>query len=146
MVGLSGFMAGCGSAAEEPSPEELTAKATTLVESMTVGDFSATTEDFDSTMKSVLPPERIEEEWEALATNLGAFQEQTGTRIEGEDGYEVVYVTCEFEDSSVDVKVVFNDENQVAGLFFVPVSGSTEQETSLTAELSEVPRRASPVF
>ena len=126
LASLSGFLVACGSTEEESRSEELTAKATNLVESLVEGDFSTAVEDFDSVMKDVLPSEALEDAWNSLASQVGAFGKQTGTHMEETEGYEIVYVTCEFENSMIDIKVVFNTENQVAGLFFVPASGSTE--------------------
>lgn len=126
LVSLSGFLTGCGSTEEESRSEELTALATKLVESTVAGDFSTAVEDFDSAMKDVFPSELLRDTWNSLILQVGAFQKQTGTHMEKIEGYEIIYVTCEFEHSMIDIKVVFNAENQVAGLFFVPASGSTE--------------------
>jgi hypothetical protein len=37
-----------------------------------------------------------------------------------EQGYNVVYVTCTFEKSQLDIKVVYNDKQEVSGLWFLP--------------------------
>ncbi len=126
LISLSGFLVACGSTEEESRSEELTAKATKLVEFLVEGNFSTAMEDFDSVMKGVLPSEKLEDAWISLVSQVGAFQKQTGTHMEETEGYLIVYVTCEFENSMIDIKVVFNTENQVAGLFFVPSTGSTE--------------------
>ncbi|MCK4505785.1 MAG: DUF3887 domain-containing protein [Candidatus Aegiribacteria sp.] len=126
LVSLSGFLGGCGSTEEESRSEELTAKATKLVESMIAGDFSTATENFDTVMKDAFPSDKLEDALNSLVSQVGAFQKQTGTHIEETEEYLIVYVTCEFENSIMDIKVVFNAENQVAGLFFVPATGSTE--------------------
>ena len=126
LVSLSCFLAGCGSTEEESRSEELTAKATKLVELTVAGNFSTAVEDFDSVMKDVFPSEKLEDAWNSLVSQVGAFQKQTGTHMEETEEYLIVYVTCEFENSMIDIKVVFNAENQVAGLFFVPSTGSTE--------------------
>jgi|GEM_PF-5641449 len=39
-------------------------------------------------------------------------------------GYRVVYVTCEFAKTSLDIKIVFDVEGKIAGLWFV--SAKTE--------------------
>jgi hypothetical protein len=36
-------------------------------------------------------------------------------------------VTCQFEKSVLDAKVVFNDKEQIAGLFFVPPQTAAEK-------------------
>jgi hypothetical protein len=43
-----------------------------------------------------------------------------GVSQKKEQGYDVVLVTCAFEKAELDVKVVYNNEQQVSGLWFVP--------------------------
>jgi hypothetical protein len=38
---------------------------------------------------------------------------------EGWVGYQIALVTCQFERTLLDIKVVFDSQNQIAGLFFV---------------------------
>ncbi|MGA1980820.1 MAG: DUF3887 domain-containing protein [Sedimentisphaerales bacterium] len=82
--------------------------------------FAAVTEDFNEILKTELPPEKLEETWKSTIDQLGPFKKQLGLRTEKELDYDVVLVTCEFEKGCLDVKIVYNDEKQVAGLFFVP--------------------------
>ena len=126
LVSLSGFLAGCGSTEEESRSEELTALATKLVESTVAGDFSTAVENFDSDMKDVFPSEMLRDTWNSLISQVGVFQKQTGTHMEETDSWVIIFVTCEFEYAMIDIKVVFSAENQVAGLFFVPSTSSTE--------------------
>ena len=42
-------------------------------------------------------------------------------------GYDVVFVTCQFEQTLLDVKVVFDASGQIAGLFFLPALPSTDE-------------------
>jgi hypothetical protein len=62
---------------------------------------------------------KLEEAWGSLS-RMGAYRGQAGTRTATERGFEVVYVTCSFENGSVDVKVVFDQQGKVSGLWFVP--------------------------
>jgi len=76
---------------------------------------------FDETMKKELPADKLKEVWNSSIVHVGAFVEQRGTRTEKIMGYDVVFVTCKFEKSFLDAKVVFDDRKQIAGLFFIPV-------------------------
>ena len=91
-----------------------------FVELLTGGQFPAATETFDETMKNALPPEKLQELWESTIAQMGTFKSQLGTRTEQQDDFNIVLVTCEFENGALDVKVVYNAENQAAGLFFTP--------------------------
>lgn len=120
---LSGILAGCGGGTGGSGTEELAAKAERLVESMAAGEYAAAAEDFDSVMTDALPPEKLREAWESLILQNGEFKALAGVRSDKAGQYDVVFVTCEFEGADQDVKVVFNDEKQVSGLFFVRPEG-----------------------
>jgi dienelactone hydrolase len=105
---------------------EYGASAKAFVDFLAKNDFTRAVGYFDSTMKTVLPEEKLAQTWVSLITQTGVFKRQIGARIEKISGYEVVFVTCEFEKVSCDIKVVFNQAKRVAGLFFVPVKAPEE--------------------
>ncbi|UCC23521.1 MAG: DUF3887 domain-containing protein [Planctomycetota bacterium] len=107
-----------------------------FVELLTGGQFPAATETFDETMKNALPPEKLQELWESTVAQMGNFKSQLGTRTEKQDDFNIVLVTCEFENGALDVKVVYNAENQVAGLFFTPTPPQVLQSYQPGAEPS----------
>lgn len=83
-------------------------------------DFSAATKTFDPTMRNALPPNKLRQTWTALLKQAGGFKEQIATRKQRIQQYDVVFVTCQFERATLDVKVVLDPSRRVAGLFFVP--------------------------
>jgi hypothetical protein len=91
-----------------------------FVQLLTTGQFPAATESFDETMKNALPADKLQELWESTVSQMGPFMKQLSTRTEKQDEFDIVLVTCEFENGTLDVKVVYNAEKQVAGLFFTP--------------------------
>ena len=100
-----------------------------FVETLVTGDFIRSVARFDSTMKRLMPAEKTEEIWNGLLSKLGTFHEQIAVRQEKYKQYKIVYVTCQFKHSQFDVKVVFNPQNQIAGLFFVPTRETHQWET-----------------
>lgn len=104
--------------------EDIIALARSVVASLAKGDFAGVVKHFDATMKAALPEEKLRQVWESLIAQLGPFKRQVSVRTEKVQQYDVVFVTCEFEKSSLygklDVKVVFNSERQISGLFVVP--------------------------
>jgi hypothetical protein len=84
------------------------------------GDFAGATAQFDATMKAALPEQKLRETWQALQKQAGLFKRQVRTRVETQEGYQIVLVTCQFERVLLDTKVVFDNKRQIAGLFFVP--------------------------
>jgi len=91
-----------------------------FVELVVKGQFSTATKNFNATMKKVLPPEKLEETWKSTTNQAGLFKQQIGIRMGKWLWSDIVYVSCEFEQGPLDVKVVYNSQKQVTGLWFVP--------------------------
>jgi dienelactone hydrolase len=123
-----------GAEAETKSIETL---AKDLVWALASGDYKKATENFDGTMENALPAEKLKEVWNSLIAQLGPFVEQVGTRRAKILQYDVIFVTCKFEKQIFDAKVVFNDNKQIAGLFFVP-SQAPASEKPAKLESSDV--------
>jgi uncharacterized protein len=105
--------------AESPSTN-LISSAAQLVDLLAKKDFAGAVSRFDSTMKSALPEAKLREAWQSIQKQAGPFKQQLQSRVETVGVYKVVFVTCHFEEADLDVKVVFNADQQVTGLFFVP--------------------------
>ena len=109
--------AGCG----KPSATQL---AEGMVDSMAKGDFASATKAFDATMKAAMSAEGLGQTWSQLTAQAGAFKSRTGSREAQEAGYQMVYVTCQFEKASLDIKVVIGGSGQVSGLWIVPTQSA----------------------
>jgi dienelactone hydrolase len=87
-------------------------------------DYAAVVAQFDATMKSVFPFDKVQEARESLEPQLGAFRQQVGIRGEQveQNGnvYDIVYVAWEFEKATIELRIVYDQAGQVAGLFFQP--------------------------
>jgi dienelactone hydrolase len=108
---------------------DLVARAEALVDALAAGDAEKATTYFDATMLEALPPDQLSGIWNQLTAQVGPFQERLGTRTATQQGYDVVYVVTQFEAGPLDVKVVFDAEGQVAGLFFEPSQGLSEPQS-----------------
>jgi uncharacterized protein len=106
-------------ASGEPSPEQSEA-AKKFVAQLAAGEFEKAAEPFDETMRQALPASKLKELWEGLTKQLGPLQRAAEVRAEKIQKYDVIYVTCEFQRSRLDAKIVFSSQNKIAGLFFVP--------------------------
>jgi dienelactone hydrolase len=84
------------------------------------GDFEKAVQPFDETMKKAMSADRLKKVWEGVTGQQGSFKEVGGARTEAVQKYQVVFVTTEFERGKLDTKVVFDADNRIAGLFFVP--------------------------
>ncbi|MGB7054614.1 MAG: DUF3887 domain-containing protein [bacterium] len=99
---------------------DFTASARAFVELLVKGDYANAFATFDATMKGAMPEDAVSAAWESLLAQAGEFNKIIGVRQAKEQGYDVVYVTCGFEKSQLDVKVVFNEKKEVSGLWFLP--------------------------
>jgi len=107
---------------EQTEPENIGLKnaAEAFVDLLVNGQFSTATENFDETMSTALPADKLEEIWNATTEQTGPFKLQIGTRTDKELEYDVALVTCEFEQGPIDVKLVYSSEGKISGLFFIP--------------------------
>lgn len=118
------LLVSCGQQAEKEEvsvTSDLTPRATEFVTLLTQEDYANAVKSFDSTMKAAMPPNELQNAWASLVGQVGAFKKQVSTRETKEMGFDVVYVTCEFEKGPLNIKVVFNAEKEISGLWFVPV-------------------------
>jgi hypothetical protein len=74
-------------------------------------------------MTKALPEARLRTTWQDTVKQFGPYQKQLRTRTKEQAGYHAVLVTCQFERATLDVKVVYDAQNRVTGLWLVP-SGS----------------------
>jgi dienelactone hydrolase len=112
----------------EGEPKSIETLAKDLVGALASGDYKKATENFDRTMKNALPAGKLQEAWNSLIAQFGPFVEQAGTRKEKILLYDVIFVTCKFENAVLDAKVVFDSKKQVAGLFFVPAQAPVSEK------------------
>jgi dienelactone hydrolase len=128
---LAGFFL-VGSVAAEPileAPVEIKDKARALVRALAKDDFAAAAKDFDDTMKKALPGDKLEKIWRQVTGAVGAFREERGVRADKIQKYDVVLVTCHFEKTDLDVRVVFSPDKLVSGLQFVPPKPKVSAKT-----------------
>ena len=109
-------MASCGNKADEDN--ELHDLASEFVAKLVAEDYVAAVAYFDETMKGALPEETLKEVWEAVVAQIGPFKSEVGKRQEKIDGYDVVFLSSQFEKAKVTIRVVFGNDKKIAGLFF----------------------------
>lgn len=91
-----------------------------FVDQLVKGEYEAAYLKFDSTMKKALPVKKLEETWQSVISQCGSFKRQVRLRNETQPELTTFFVTCEFEKAVLDIKVVFNDQSEISGLWFVP--------------------------
>ncbi len=134
LTGLVLLVAGCGGgtaaptvssapatsvAAVDPKLDQLT---TDLVAKLVAEDFEAAVSSFNETMLDALPAEELAKAWEQVIGRVGSYRFELSRRQEATGGYQAVVTTAQFEQSALDLRVVFDADRRVAGLFFQPAT------------------------
>jgi hypothetical protein len=115
-------------AAAALSDDQLGRRAEAFVDELHAGQFTNAVARFDKTMTAAMPASKLAATWQAVTRQAGAFQRRHGIRAEAAPPpYRIVLVTCEFNRSWLDAKVVFNPAGEIAGLFFLPARKPDKQ-------------------
>ena len=83
-------------------------------------DFLSAARAFNASMSKALPPKELQQTWADLIKQVGQYKKHLSTRKQKISQYDVVFITCQFEQSTLDVKIVLDDSRKIAGLFFLP--------------------------
>ncbi|MEM9339598.1 MAG: DUF3887 domain-containing protein [Bacteroidota bacterium] len=101
---------------------ELIKKSEKIKNMLIQTDYDGVTADFNSQMMEALKPAQLKQVWEGLIQQIGNYQSDGAVTSSRLQGYRVIYSILKFEKSPFKLKVVFDQEDQVAGLFLIPVN------------------------
>ncbi|MBN1907472.1 MAG: DUF3887 domain-containing protein [Deltaproteobacteria bacterium] len=101
--------------AEQNDDIEIIAK--NFVDTLVKNDFVVATESFDPTMKNAMPSETLKKTWDGLIRQTGQFKEQKDVKR-----YDLVEITCDFEKQKINVRIFFDKDKKISGLFFAPAN------------------------
>jgi uncharacterized protein len=114
---------------QEPSGNEAVIQtAQKYLDLLVQEDYASAYEMQGPKMKTAFPESKMEETWKAVITQVGQFQEVTGTRVEQVPGYQVAVLTTQFKNALLDVRVTINPAGQVDGLFFAESKATSSTE------------------
>jgi pimeloyl-ACP methyl ester carboxylesterase len=108
-----------------PQDTQLSPIAREALTELASGNVSKFYARFDETMKTALPEAKLQETWKAITAQAGDFKSQGAIRQDKSGAYDIVLITCQFDKAVLDVRLVFNAQRQLSGLFFAP--GSSNQ-------------------
>jgi dienelactone hydrolase len=101
-------------------PPERQKAAQDFINLMNQGQFDQAMQTFDPTLVKANMNTQLQEAWNGLIKQLGAFQKISETTPIHEMGFDTIYATTDFAQGSVDIKVIFNASGQIVGMFFTP--------------------------
>jgi dienelactone hydrolase len=96
--------------------DELQEKAEDFIHQIVEGDFAGACRRFDGNMAQVFSEAKLKETWLQLVSQVGSFQEIGSSQASERQGQRIVTVTCQFEKAPIDIHVVFDPNDQIAGL------------------------------
>jgi dienelactone hydrolase len=89
-----------------------------FIEALSKGDNKIAYGLFDTIISSKIPESQLGVIWSGLQTQAGKFIKSSSPRVEE----NIVYTPCEFEKTTLDLKLVFNSKKKIIGFYFVPAS------------------------
>lgn len=104
---------------------DYTKAAENFVDSLSKGDTSSASSDFNPTLKTFMTADALRVYWTASASGFGAFRGRKSTREAQEQGCTVVCMTCEFDKGNLDVKITFDNNKKISGLSILPSKATT---------------------
>jgi uncharacterized protein len=114
----------CSSEPEPVGPPlegEITDLAVEFIGNLVEEDFSSAVAFFNAEMKKAMSENQLRQTWRTLLTQQGEYVGEIEKRVEQSGDYAAVNVITEFAAGPINIRVVFDSDNRVAGLWFQPV-------------------------
>ncbi len=99
-----------------------------VVTELSSGAFDKVVARFDQKMSAGLPREKLAATWDTLIKQVGSYKSVTSARVFAVPAQSVhaVDLTTAFEKTPFVIRLAFNDEGKIAGLFFLPSKPQAE--------------------
>lgn len=114
VAAISSFVLGCNSST---TPQAVAEK---MIDALAKNDIATATQDFDVTMRSAFPPEKLKEVWNQIIGKMGAFQARENVKSAKTQGFDVVLVNCRFEKDTAALQVTVDSAGKISGFFIRP--------------------------
>lgn len=110
--------------AEAPLPLDLEARSAALVDALRAGQYARVARELDAKLGAALDAEKLGQAWTDATSALGAFRSRADVRAGSNPRIRIV--TCEFERGGLDVKLVFDADRRISGLWLSPAWAAPE--------------------
>jgi hypothetical protein len=94
--------------------------ATDWVNLVVAGKYDQAATSFDSAVSAQITAAKLQEIWNSLISQLGAFKSIKGTKSSPYGAYNIVFVTCDFGKGALNLQLTLDAGGKIAGLFFQP--------------------------
>ena len=106
----------------ELSAQDFESLAKNVAQELAARQYDKVEARFDATMTSALPLDKLQSFWDTTLGQTGPFKAVTSTASAEQQGYHVVTLTCAFEKTPLNLRLVFDKDGKIAGFFLVPVA------------------------
>jgi len=110
------------STAEIMTTEELYQDTLSFLEYLQTADYAKAAEQFDEKVKAALPEKDFEELWTKMTKDLGELKSWGNFRASEQGGYQITILACNFEKTSLDLRLAFNQEGKISGFQILPAA------------------------
>jgi uncharacterized protein len=100
-------------AAQMPSPE---VRARRFLDTLAKREFTAAHAMFDDTLGAKLSAAALEQAWGQVENGAGPFKRATSARIETSRESDVVFLTCQFERATLDMRLPVDKTGRIGGM------------------------------
>jgi len=91
-----------------------------VINQLASGKTSLVFDRFDDNMKEAITIEKLAEIWPTLIAQCGKYNGSGESIVVESQGYVVVNQLIDFETTDLDIRIAFNKDKLISGLFFVP--------------------------
>ncbi len=120
LVVLALLLVACTPADPDAGKDAWGEKASEFVAHLAAEEYEDAFAYFDATMAEALPLDDLILTWNTVQQQAGAYVEEVKQERETQNPYEIVIVTGEFAEAYIDIRIVFDGDEKIAGLFFQP--------------------------
>ena len=111
--------------------------ARTFLDHLAKEEFADAHSYFDPSVNTQLTEEQLGVIWKKLNAQVGKYQRVMGIRTEAKKEFELVFLSCSFENALLDMQLNFNPQGNIIGIYFIPPSSKEETETVETEHFKE---------
>lgn len=105
-----------------------------VMNEMADGQIAVVCDRFTPDLKDSLDEDKMQFVWNRLLGISGAFQKQLSQSTRTLHGVTVYVAKSQFEDSKVELRLTFNDTNQITRIWIAPVSDLSPETMEATAK------------
>ena len=111
------MIGGCSDS--DDAEEAAAARAVDHLEMIVADDFAAVEEAFDETVAAQMGEGGLSTAWQQCRDEFGEYVDHGDPRVDEVEGRTVVRIALEMSEADAEIRVSYDDDERVAGIFFL---------------------------